>query len=42
MFSARVKLLKPEPEIYAHALRVFGIEAEHTLFIDDMAYNADA
>lgn len=42
VFSARVKLLKPEPEIYAHALRVFGIDAAHTLFIDDMAHNADA
>ena len=42
VFSARVKLIKPEPEIYAHALRVFGIEAEHTLFIDDVAHNAEA
>jgi putative hydrolase of the HAD superfamily len=42
VFSARVKLLKPEPEIYAHAQRVFGIEATDTLFIDDMAYNAEA
>ena len=42
VFSARVKLIKPEPEIYAHALAAFGIEAEHTLFIDDVAHNADA
>ncbi len=42
VFSSRVKLIKPEPEIFAHALRVFGIEANHTLFIDDLAHNADA
>lgn len=42
VFSSRVKLIKPEPEIYTHALVAFGIEAGHTLFIDDMAHNADA
>ena len=42
VFSSRVKMIKPEPEIYAHALRVFGIEAERTLFIDDVARNAEA
>lgn len=42
VFSARVKLIKPEPAIYAHALSVFGIEAEHTLFIDDVAHNTEA
>jgi len=42
VFSARVNLIKPEPEIYAHALAVFGIDAEHTLFIDDVAHNAEA
>lgn len=42
VFSARVKLIKPEPAIYAHALAVFGIAAEHTLFIDDVAHNTEA
>ena len=42
VFSARVKLIKPEPEIYAHALEVFNIEARQTLFIDDVAHNAEA
>jgi putative hydrolase of the HAD superfamily len=42
VFSARVKLIKPEPAIYVHALAVFGINAEHTLFIDDVAHNAEA
>ena len=42
VFSARVKLVKPEPEIYAYALRVFRIDPADTLFIDDVAHNADA
>ena len=42
VFSARVKLIKPEPEIYALALAVFDIEAENTLFIDDVSHNAEA
>jgi putative hydrolase of the HAD superfamily len=42
IFSARVQLVKPEAEIFAHALKVFGIQAEHTLFIDDVAHNAEA
>lgn len=42
VFSARVKLIKPEPAIYAHALAAFDIAAEHTLFIDDVAHNTDA
>lgn len=42
VFSARVQLVKPEPEIFAHALKVFGIKAEHTLFIDDVVHNTDA
>lgn len=42
LFSARIQLVKPEAEIYAHALKVFGITAEHTLFIDDVAHNVEA
>jgi putative hydrolase of the HAD superfamily len=39
VFSARVRLLKPEPEIYAHALAHFGIVAGETVFIDDLMRN---
>jgi putative hydrolase of the HAD superfamily len=35
VFSARVQLLKPEPEIYAHAAAVFGRAPADLLFIDD-------
>ena len=42
VFSARVKLIKPEPAIFAHAVEAFGIDAADTLFIDDAAHNAEA
>lgn len=42
LFSARVNLIKPEPEMFHAALRQFGIEARHTWFIDDLAHNIQA
>ena len=42
VYSAHVKLIKPEPAIYAHAQAVFGIDPANTLFIDDVAHNAEA
>jgi len=42
VFSSRVKLLKPEPEIYAHAARVFGREPSQLLFLDDHLPNVVA
>ena len=42
VFSSRVHLIKPEPAIFAHALRSFGIDAHDTLFIDDMPANTQA
>ncbi|HSI58380.1 MAG TPA: HAD family phosphatase [Ideonella sp.] len=42
VFSARVKVGKPKPEIFDIALRQFGVEAEHGLFIDDHPANVDA
>ena len=41
VFSARVQLIKPEPEIFAHAVQAFGIDPADTLFIDDIARNTD-
>ena len=35
VFSSRVRLLKPEPEIYAHAAKVFGRAPGNLLFLDD-------
>lgn len=42
VFSARVKMVKPEPAIFAHAACAFDIEPAHSLFIDDMAQNVAA
>ena len=42
IYSGRVKLIKPEPEIFTHALETFGIEAVDTVFIDDMPTNVAA
>ena len=35
VFSARVQLLKPEPEIYEHAAQAFGRAPGELLFLDD-------
>jgi len=42
VFSARVKMIKPEAAIFAHAVETFGIDAADTLFIDDVLHNAEA
>ncbi len=42
LFSADVRLIKPEPAIFAHAAATFGIEPAQTLFIDDVVANVDA
>lgn len=42
IFSSRVRLIKPEPEIYLEAMRRFAITPEDTVFIDDVAHNVDA
>ncbi len=42
VYSARVQLIKPEAAIFAHALQAFGIAAQDTLFIDDVAHNVAA
>jgi 2-haloacid dehalogenase len=40
--SADVKLLKPDPAIYAHFLKSFSLRAETLLFIDDRRENIEA
>ena len=42
VFSSRVRLIKPEAAIYAHAAQAFGIDPADTLFIDDVLHNIDA
>lgn len=39
VISCRLKLCKPEPEIYAHLLGNYGIQPVDTVFIDDMEVN---
>jgi putative hydrolase of the HAD superfamily len=42
VFSARVHLVKPEPEIFAVAARRFGVPPAQLVFIDDVAVNVEA
>jgi putative hydrolase of the HAD superfamily len=42
VFSARARLCKPEPEIFAHCTSRFGIDPARTIFIDDVAHNVAA
>lgn len=42
LISAEVRLLKPEPAIYAHAIEAFGLDPASTVFIDDHPPNVDA
>lgn len=39
VISCRVHLCKPEPAIYAHLLREHKLDAEETVFIDDLEVN---
>ena len=42
LFSGRVRMIKPEREIFDHAAQQFGLEPAATLFIDDVAPNVAA
>jgi putative hydrolase of the HAD superfamily len=39
VFSARVRMIKPDAEIFEHARTDFGIDPAHSVFIDDHAPN---
>ncbi len=39
VISGQVGLVKPEPEIYQHLCRTYGLEPERTVFIDDAPRN---
>lgn len=41
MISARVHLLKPDPDIFHLAAETFGLDPERTLFIDDVPANIE-
>lgn len=42
VFSAEVELVKPDPEIYAHADAVYGTEPGDVVFFDDKPENVEA
>jgi putative hydrolase of the HAD superfamily len=42
IFSSRVQLIKPRPEIFHEAVRRFDLVPENTVFIDDLAHNIEA
>jgi putative hydrolase of the HAD superfamily len=42
VWSNTVRLTKPDPRIYEHALRLLGVPASRTLFIDDRMENVRA
>jgi epoxide hydrolase-like predicted phosphatase len=42
VFSSRVGLVKPDPAIFHHAAREFGVSPHQTVFIDDFALNVKA
>jgi putative hydrolase of the HAD superfamily len=41
-FSHRLRMAKPEAEIYQHAIESLGVPAERVLFIDDREENVEA
>jgi glucose-1-phosphatase len=42
ILSHEVNLLKPDPAIYQHAVKKYGLTASRAVFIDDIAANAEA
>lgn len=40
--SAKVNMMKPEPEIYHHLLGHYNLDPAQTIFIDDLTANIDA
>jgi putative hydrolase of the HAD superfamily len=42
IISARVKLSKPDPEIFRHLMQMYAIVPEESIFIDDIAANSDS
>lgn len=42
VFSCRVKIIKPEKEIYLEVLRGLGVKPEEAVFFDDVQENIDA
>ena len=42
VISSQVRMIKPEREVFVHLLDKFALQAEESVFIDDVAANVDA
>ena len=42
VISGRVRLIKPDPRIYAHVADTYALDPRHTAFVDDMPVNVEA
>jgi putative hydrolase of the HAD superfamily len=42
VWSYKLKMAKPDPEIYRHVLRELGVEGSEALFLDDRLVNIEA
>ncbi len=42
VISGEVKMIKPEPQVYAHLLQQFELLPRQTVFVDDLAVNIEA
>ena len=42
VISGEVRMIKPEPQLFAHLIERFGLKPAETLFIDDLAVNVEA
>lgn len=42
VFSYRAKLAKPDRAIFELAIRQFGVQPEHTIYLDDLTANVEA
>lgn len=42
IFSCRVQLIKPQPEIFQRATEQFGVKSSQAVFIDDVTHNVEA
>ncbi|MGH8893838.1 MAG: HAD family hydrolase [Actinomycetes bacterium] len=42
VISGEVGMRKPEPEIFAHILELLGVQADETVFVDDLPFNISA
>jgi putative hydrolase of the HAD superfamily len=42
VISGEVRMIKPEPEVFAHLLERFNLRVEESVFVDDLAVNIEA